>query len=589
MPFFPDLPPARPTVLVVDDSRAVLDGLCNLLQADCNALFGYNGLEAMALAASENPDLIVLDVAMQGMDGYEVLRRLKEDPGTQNIPVIFLADPRAGASEARALELGAIDFITKPYDPAILKARMHNQLAYKRSLDVARALSLGDALTGIPNRRRFDDHLYQEWNRAYRSRKPLSMILIDIDHFKRYNDTLGHPAGDACLKRVASVLEQSLQRSVDFVARYGGEEFACVLSETDLEGAESVAKRIAARLASVAIPHPDSPVASAVTLSMGVASLVPERDQAPVELTLEADQRLYEAKRLGRNRIQARPASGGSVTAAGGGTDILMVLEDTSQKERIQAQLADLSLGLQWAPCVAEALAVIRNAPPRIILSAGVMFESDGFAFCRSVKQSPQLRGVPFGLLASAREGGGEAGLSAGFDDVLEVQGDPFLFRARVRMLLELAGTPGANYANPSGSSFLVMAPPGSIRAQLLSCLSLEGIRATFAAEFGEALTALEHESADAMVADPSLLGHEFLANLARLRSVPGSERLPLLALCENGQESLVERFGNALQDRISTPAPSWECRHRLRMLARCAYARSREEETRTRAFPRDL
>ncbi|HNX93855.1 MAG TPA: diguanylate cyclase [Holophaga sp.] len=587
MPFFPDLPPARPTVLVVDDSRAVLDGLCNLLQADCNALFGYNGLEAMALAASENPDLIVLDVAMQGMDGYEVLRRLKEDPGTQNIPVIFLADPHAGASEARALELGAIDFITKPYDPAILKARMHNQLAYKRSLDVARALSLGDALTGIPNRRRFDDHLYQEWNRAYRSRKPLSMILIDIDHFKRYNDTLGHPAGDACLKRVASVLEQSLQRSVDFVARYGGEEFACVLSETDLEGAESVAKRIAARLASVAIPHPDSPVASTVTLSMGVASLVPERDQAPVELTLEADQRLYEAKRLGRNRIQARPASGGSVTAAGGGADILMVLEDASQKERIQVQLADLGLGLQWAPSVAEALAVVRNAPPRVILSAGAMSEGDGFAFCRSVKQSPQLRGVPFGLLASNREG--EGGLSAGFDDVLEVQGDPFLFRARVRMLLELAGTPGANYANPSGSSFLVMAPPGSIRAQLLSCLSLEGIRATFAAEFREALAAIENEAPDAMVADPSLLGREFLTNLARLRSMPGSERLPLLALCEKGQESLVGRFGSALQDRLSTPAPSWECRHRLRMLARCAYARSREEETRTRAFPRDL
>ena len=307
MPLPPNPIPFRPTVLVVDDSREALDGLCQLLKADCNALFGWNGLEALALATSESPDLIVLDVAMPGMDGYEVLRRLKEEPTTQHIPVIFLTAPGPNVSEARALELGAIDFVTKPYNPAILKARMHNQLAYKLSLDRAMALSMGDALTGIPNRRRFDDHLHQEWHRGLRSKRPISMLLMDIDHFKRFNDALGHPAGDACLQRVASVLTASLHRVTDFVARYGGEEFACILAETPAEGARDVARRIAGKLAAAAIPHPDSPVSEVVTLSMGLATLVPDPQVLPVDLTLEADRRLYEAKRHGRNRVHAEP------------------------------------------------------------------------------------------------------------------------------------------------------------------------------------------------------------------------------------------------------------------------------------------
>ena len=134
------------------------------------------------------------------------------------------------------------------------------------------------------------------------------MILMDIDHFKRFNDALGHPAGDACLQRVASALNGSLRRYTDFLARYGGEEFACILSETDLEGARDVARRMAAAVASAAIPHPDSPVSSHVTLSMGLTALVPSPLLLPVDLTLEADRRLYEAKRLGRNRVQSEPA-----------------------------------------------------------------------------------------------------------------------------------------------------------------------------------------------------------------------------------------------------------------------------------------
>ena len=303
---FPTTPlPSRPTVLVVDDSRAALDGICTLIKADYRMLFGLSGLDALALATSEAPDLIVLDVAMPGMDGYEVLRRLKEEPSTQSIPVIFLTAPGAGVSEAKALELGAIDFITKPYDPAILKARMRNQLAYKRSLDEAMAMSMADALTGLDNRRRFDAFLSEEWTRGLRTGRPLSMILMDIDHFKRFNDRLGHPAGDACLRAVAEVLKKSMLRAQDFIARYGGEEFACILSETDGAGAFAVARRIKANLAAAGIAHPDSPVAPEVTLSMGLATLVPTLAMRPRDLTQEADHCLYAAKEKGRNQIQA--------------------------------------------------------------------------------------------------------------------------------------------------------------------------------------------------------------------------------------------------------------------------------------------
>lgn len=372
------LPVIRPTVLVVDDSLEALNGLCNLLRTDCNALFGFNGLEALALATSESPDLIVLDVAMPGMDGYEVLRRLKEEPTTRDIPVIFLTAPGPNVSELRALELGAIDFVTKPYDPSILKLRMHNQLAYKRSLDMAMAMSMGDALTGIANRRRFDDYLQQEWARAMRHQKPISMILMDIDHFKRFNDKLGHPAGDVCIQKVATTLKSSLKRSMDFVARYGGEEFACILSETEAQGALDVAQRIVANLAAAALPHPDSPVNAFVTLSLGVATMVPGADQLPQDLTHEADRRLYEAKRLGRNRIHSHSVSADPQAPQAEpvlqAPEILLISTSSALRSTVLTQLSLEGIRTTFAADLNEAILALRNPPQAIILD---MSESD--------------------------------------------------------------------------------------------------------------------------------------------------------------------------------------------------------------------
>ena len=578
-------PPSRPTVLVVDDSQEALNGLCNLLQADCNALFGMNGLEALALATSESPDLIVLDVAMPGMDGYEVLRRLKEEPTTQHIPVIFLTAPGPSVSETRALELGAIDFITKPYDPTILKARMHNQLAYKRSLDQATALSMGDALTGIPNRRRFDEQLNQEWQRGLRTQKSISMILMDIDHFKRFNDTLGHPAGDACLQKVASVLSASLHRTTDFVARYGGEEFACILSETDTDGAIDVAKRIAANMTSAAIPHPDSPVSKNVTLSMGLASVVPDPELLPVDLTLEADHRLYEAKRQGRNRIQSEPVPEGIQKEAPELPHILLVEDDPHQREILLERLADFEMEVVCTPNVAEAMTHLLRRPPVLLLSAGTMVESDGYALCQWVKETDSLRGVPFAILASPWDKAEEKSLQSGADDWIYKNEDDAVFRARIRLLLELGAVPGANRGIPNGARFLLLSPAGPLRSTMLALLSLEGIRTTFAANLEEALPALHNEIPDALILDLNLLDEAPAEALDRMRTLPGCDRIPILVLAGKDQTLLVDALESRIQDRLETPLDPEECRHRARLLACYAYARNRQEETRSRTL----
>ena len=566
-------PPSRPTVLVVDDSRAALDGLCNLLEADCNALFGLNGLEALALATSESPDLIVLDVAMPGMDGYEVLRRLKAEHATRHIPVIFLTAPGPNVSEARALELGAIDFITKPYDPAILKARMRNQLAYKRSLDQAMALSLGDALTGIPNRRRFDDHLEQEWNRGIRTQMPLSLILIDIDHFKRFNDALGHPAGDECLKRVASVLSASLKRSLDFVARYGGEEFACVLADTDVNEAAGMAQRLAAQMAAAKLSHPDSPVSPYVTLSMGVASLVPHRDALPVDLTLEADRRLYQAKHLGRNRVQWEPVPEKSPAPALDSPGILLVEDDAAQRELLLQRLSVFELDVQWASNVAEAMTSMLRRPPALILSAGAMPDSDGYELCQWVRENLILRKIPFAILASHWDGPKELSFRAGADDRILKNEDETIFRARVRLLLSLECSPGFSPPSHSGISILLLSPAGPLRSLVLSQLSLEGIRTTFASDLEEALEALRHDAPDALILDLDLLDGTPAETLDQMRAFPGCAELPILVLANRDQSLLVDALESRIQDRLETPVDPDECRQRARLLAHCAQA----------------
>lgn len=292
------------TVLLVDDSRIVLHLLETILEPEYRVLRAQSGQEALAVALERQPDLILLDVVMPGMDGFEVLSHLRAEPRTEDIPVIFLTALSGEAGEVRGLTSGAVDFITKPIHPAAVRARVRTHVELKVARDRLRDLSLKDGLTGIANRRRFDLALEREWFRALRYGRPLSLIMADIDFFKAFNDHHGHPAGDACLQAVAGALSRASLRASDVVARYGGEEFVALLPETDHAGALAVAERIQAEVAALGLAHGFSEACGQVTLSMGVATRVPEREGHPEDLLESADARLYAAKWSGRNRIE---------------------------------------------------------------------------------------------------------------------------------------------------------------------------------------------------------------------------------------------------------------------------------------------
>jgi diguanylate cyclase (GGDEF)-like protein len=298
---------AKANILVVDDSPENLQVISAVLKQDYRVKVAINGERALALAtAAEPPDLILLDVMMPGMDGYEVCARLKQNPVTARIPVLFVSSRDDEEDEARGLSLGAIDYIVKPIRPSIVQARVRNHIELKRSRDLLEQLTTQDHLTGISNRRRFDDSLAQEWQRAAREQTPLSLVAIDIDHFKAYNDHYGHPQGDQCLIRVARALATCVTRPTDLVARCGGEEFAGLLPSTDSTGAARLAGQMRAAIEAEALEHARSPTHPHVTISLGVATVVPQAEESAQLLVDLADAALYEAKGAGRNAFVAR-------------------------------------------------------------------------------------------------------------------------------------------------------------------------------------------------------------------------------------------------------------------------------------------
>ncbi|MGZ8190967.1 MAG: diguanylate cyclase [Methylococcaceae bacterium] len=297
----------RARLLIIDDEPINIRMLDGMLRDDYDIIVALNGIEALKRAfVTLPPDLILLDIQMNGIDGYEVCQRLKDNEITREIPVIFVTSMTDEEDERKGLELGAVDYIHKPYRPSIIKARLRNHMELKRQRDQLSRLSSLDALTGIANRRSFEDFLEQEWRRAVRLSEVMSLIFMDIDHFKKYNDNYGHVAGDECLKEISNILKTSLKRPIDLLARYGGEEFVCVLPRTDIQGALHIAEKIHEAILAKAIPHAFSDTSDCVTLSFGVASLNPVREQnIPSDLIIAADNMLYKAKIQGRNRIMS--------------------------------------------------------------------------------------------------------------------------------------------------------------------------------------------------------------------------------------------------------------------------------------------
>ncbi len=294
--------PRRPRLLVVDDQPVNIQAIYQTFNADHQVLMATSGEQALQLCLSKQPDLVLLDVVMPGMDGFEVCRRLKEDEATRDIPVIFVTAQNDDATETRGLDAGAVDFISKPINPKIVRARVRTHLTLKAQSDLLREWVYTDGLTGVHNRRYFDERLAVEWSRAVRNGNALSVVLLDVDFFKRYNDCYGHLAGDECLRRVARALKTCVRRPSDLVARYGGEEFVCLLPDTDLKGAMTVAEELGQLLFVQQIAHADSSVASVVTVSLGVCSKRSGAGGSAEALMREADAQLYVSKARGRHQ-----------------------------------------------------------------------------------------------------------------------------------------------------------------------------------------------------------------------------------------------------------------------------------------------
>ncbi len=305
-------------VLLVDDSRTITEFLVRALDG-----FGYrhvqagDGASAIMMYEQYKPDLVLLDVVLPDMQGYDVARALRANGAAQWVPIIFLTSRTSEEDLVKGIEAGGDDYLTKPVSLAVLKAKLHAMqrivamrlrlMELTRELSAANQqlarLSQEDGLTRIANRRMFDLILTREFDRARRENAPLALLLIDIDHFKRLNDSLGHQAGDDCLRRLAEVLRTTFKRGTDLVARYGGEEFAVVMPNTPLTGARLMAETFRLTLLNAALHHPDSPLGGHITVSGGLVCGVPQRGHSPEALVRSADEALYSAKADGRNRI----------------------------------------------------------------------------------------------------------------------------------------------------------------------------------------------------------------------------------------------------------------------------------------------
>jgi len=290
------------SILIVDDDEINVEALERMLSYEYTVYTANDGFNAVKMAEERLPDLILLDIEMPGMDGYAVITKLKSTPETQKIPVIFITGLDCDDSEEKGLNLGAADYITKPFSFANVKLRVKKQIETLDQLRSIEKLSMIDQLTGLPNRRGLETRMHSEWARAQREHTPFSVLFLDIDRFKQYNDSYGHPQGDVLLKCLAKVFTETLKRPGDFAARWGGEEFLVLLPNTDLNGALEVAEHIRKNVEDVCVPCSDE-AAAKITISIGVNTHVYGQDNTVDSLVAGADKALYIAKGSGRNKI----------------------------------------------------------------------------------------------------------------------------------------------------------------------------------------------------------------------------------------------------------------------------------------------
>ncbi len=289
-------------ILIVDDSALQAAQLKSILKDEYDVTLANTAEDGLRHASAGDYSLILLDVVMPGMDGFTLLKKLQEEIITRSIPVILITSLADIQHEQQGLTLGAVDYITKPFHPLIVNARVHTHIKLYQYRKQVERQSMTDQLTGIANRRRYDLYSAAKWQEAVRLQIPVSICMFDIDYFKAYNDTFGHPAGDKVITTVASVLSQRLRRSTDFVARYGGEEFVALVLGGGASAVFRHIQNVRREVEKLRIPH--SPQASQwVTISGGGVTAIPKNgDEYGVFLKI-ADAMLYDAKKFGKNQV----------------------------------------------------------------------------------------------------------------------------------------------------------------------------------------------------------------------------------------------------------------------------------------------
>jgi two-component system chemotaxis family response regulator WspR len=313
--------------MLVDDQRFVAEIIRRQLlgEQDINFHYCVNPAEAISTAEKIGPTVVLLDLVMPNIDGLTLCRLFRNHPTTRDLPMVMLSSTNDSAIKAQAFVAGANDYLVKPPEKLELIARLrYHSISYINRLqrdEAYRALRASqilleelnmkllqlanlDGLTGLANRRYFNERYAEEWARAARNKKPVALIMLDVDRFKSFNDHYGHLGGDDCLKQIAAAIKNMMSRPGDLVARYGGEEFIVLLPDTALDGAAYLAEKIRIAVEKRAIPHEVSDISPYVTISLGVAGIIPDPGTDPNTLIELADQCLYRAKNLGRNQIQ---------------------------------------------------------------------------------------------------------------------------------------------------------------------------------------------------------------------------------------------------------------------------------------------
>lgn len=289
-------------ILIIDDSRLQAEALKSILDDTYSITIAETAREGLAKAQSRDFSMILLDIVMPDMDGFTLLKELEELMVSEHVPVIMITSLTDIQSEEKGLMLGAVDYITKPFNPIIVKARVNAHIKLHRYQMQIREMAMFDELTGVANRRNYENICKARWNEAVRMSSPFSVCMIDIDKFKVYNDTFGHPAGDKTLATVAKTISAQMHRATDFFARYGGEEFVAILTGGMAMANYTFMRKVRRSIEDLRLPH-NSSVSPWVTISCGGITIIPGKDDRYEDYLQIADQMLYDAKQSGRNMV----------------------------------------------------------------------------------------------------------------------------------------------------------------------------------------------------------------------------------------------------------------------------------------------